>query len=35
LGGAIIFGMNAIAVEGDGLMLRAGQAVGEGDWRFE
>jgi hypothetical protein len=34
LGGAITFGMNAIVVEGDGLMLRVGQAVG-GRWRFE
>jgi uncharacterized protein YcbX len=34
LRGAITFGMNAIVVEGDGLMLRVGQAVG-GTWRFE
>jgi uncharacterized protein YcbX len=34
LGGAITFGMNAIVVEGDGLMLRVGQGV-EGEWRFE
>jgi len=33
LGGAITFGMNAIVVEGDGQMLRVGQAVG-GEWRF-
>jgi uncharacterized protein YcbX len=34
LDGAITFGMNAIVVEGDGQMLRVGQAV-EGEWRFE
>lgn len=34
LGGAITFGMNAIVVEGDGLVLRVGQVVG-GGWRFE
>jgi hypothetical protein len=34
LDGAITFGMNAIVVEGDGQMLRVGQAVG-GEWRFE
>lgn len=34
LGGAITFGMNAIVVEGDGLVLRVGQVVG-GQWRFE
>ena len=34
LGGAITFGMNAIVVEGDGLVLRVGQVVG-GEWRFE
>ena len=34
LGGAITFGMNAIVVEGDGQMLRVGQAVA-GEWRFE
>jgi hypothetical protein len=34
LGGAVTFGMNAIVVEGDGLMLRVGQEVG-GKWRFE
>jgi uncharacterized protein YcbX len=34
LGGAITFGMNAIVVEGGGLVLRVGQAV-EGEWRFE
>ena len=34
LGGAITFGMNAIVVQGDGLVLRVGQTVG-GAWRFE
>lgn len=34
LGGAVTFGMNAVVVEGDGLVLRVGQAVG-GEWRFE
>ncbi len=34
LGGAITFGMNAIVLEGDGLMLRVGQAVDAG-WRFD
>jgi hypothetical protein len=33
LGGAVTFGMNAIVVEGDGQMLRVGQAMG-GEWRF-
>jgi uncharacterized protein len=34
LNGAITFGMNAIVLDGDGLVLRVGQAVGA-DWRFE
>lgn len=34
LNGAITFGMNAIVLEGDGLVLRVGQAV-EADWRFD
>jgi uncharacterized protein len=34
LRGAITFGMNAIVLEGDGQVLRVGQAVGA-DWRFE
>jgi len=34
LNGAITFGMNAIVLEGDGQVLRVGQAVGA-DWRFE
>lgn len=34
LGGAISFGMNAIVVEGDGLVLRVGQAV-TADWKFD
>lgn len=34
VGGAIIFGMNAIVLEGDGRMLRVGQRV-SGDWRFD
>ena len=34
LHGAITFGMNAIVLEGDGQVLRVGQAVGA-DWRFE
>ena len=33
LGNALTFGMNAIVVEGDGLVLRVGQAVA-GEWRF-
>ncbi|MDO9438458.1 MOSC domain-containing protein [Hydrogenophaga sp.] len=32
--GAITFGMNAIVLEGDALMLRVGQSVGA-DWKFE
>lgn len=31
--GAITFGMNAIVLDGDGLVLRVGQRV-SGDWRF-
>ncbi len=34
LDGALIFGMNAIVLDGDGLVLRVGQAV-EGEWRFD
>jgi uncharacterized protein len=34
LNGAITFGMNAIVLEGDGLVLRVGQAVAA-DWRFD
>jgi uncharacterized protein YcbX len=34
LGGAITFGMNAIVLEGDGQVLRVGQAV-TGRWRFD
>lgn len=34
LNGAITFGMNAIVVEGDGQVLRTGQAV-TADWKFE
>lgn len=34
LDGAITFGMNAIVLEGDGLVLRVGQRVGA-DWRFD
>lgn len=34
LGGAITFGMNAIVLEGDGLLLRPGQVV-RADWKFE
>jgi uncharacterized protein len=34
LNGAITFGMNAIVLEGDGLVLRVGQAVGA-DWKFD
>ncbi|WP_374411453.1 MOSC domain-containing protein [Hydrogenophaga sp.] len=34
LNGAITFGMNAIVVEGDGLVLRTGQAVGA-NWTFD
>jgi len=34
LNGAITFGMNAIVLEGDGLMLRVGQSV-RADWAFE
>jgi uncharacterized protein YcbX len=33
LNGAITFGMNAIVLEGDGLILRVGQAV-KADWNF-
>ncbi len=33
LDGAITFGMNAIVIEGDGQVLRVGQAV-RADWRF-
>lgn len=32
--GAITFGMNAIVLEGDGLVLRVGQAVAA-DWKFD
>ena len=32
--GGITFGMNAIVLEGDGELLRVGQAV-SGDWRFD
>jgi hypothetical protein len=32
--GAITFGMNAIVIEGDGLVLRVGQTVSAG-WRFD
>jgi uncharacterized protein YcbX len=34
LNGAITFGMNAIVLDGDGLVLKVGQAVGA-DWRFD
>ena len=34
LNGAITFGMNAIVLEGDGLVLKVGQAVGA-DWQFD
>jgi uncharacterized protein len=34
LNGAITFGMNAIVLEGDGLILRVGHSVGA-DWRFD
>ena len=34
MNGAITFGMNAITLEGDGLVLKVGQAVGA-DWRFD
>jgi hypothetical protein len=34
LNGAITFGMNAIVLEGDGLVLRVGQSV-SADWRFD
>jgi len=34
LNGAITFGMNAIVLEGDGLLLKVGQAVGA-DWTFD
>ncbi|MCW5653088.1 MOSC N-terminal beta barrel domain-containing protein [Hydrogenophaga sp.] len=34
LNGAVTFGMNAIVIEGDGQMLRVGQAV-TADWRFD
>ncbi len=34
LNGAVTFGMNAIVVRGDGLLLRVGQAVGA-DFRFD
>ncbi|MCV0438156.1 MAG: MOSC N-terminal beta barrel domain-containing protein [Hydrogenophaga sp.] len=34
LNGAITFGMNAIVLEGDGQMLRLGQAV-SADWQFD
>ena len=34
LDGALTFGMNAIVLEGDGLVLRVGQAV-HADWRFD
>jgi len=34
LNGAITFGMNAIVLEGDGLMLRVGQTV-SADWTFD
>ena len=34
LAGAITFGMNAIVLAGDGLMLRVGQPVGA-DWAFD
>ena len=34
LGGAVTFGMNAVVAEGDGQVLRVGQAVA-GEWRFE
>ncbi|MCU0761989.1 MAG: MOSC domain-containing protein [Hydrogenophaga sp.] len=34
LNGAITFGMNAIVLEGDGFVLRPGQAV-RADWRFD
>jgi uncharacterized protein YcbX len=33
LDGALTFGMNAIVIEGDGLILRLGQSV-RGEWRF-
>jgi uncharacterized protein YcbX len=32
--GAVTFGMNAIVLEGDGLMLRVGQSV-SADWQFD
>ena len=32
--GAVTFGMNAIVVQGDGLLLRVGQVV-EADFRFD
>ena len=34
LGGAITFGMNAIVLGGDGLILRVGQPV-TADWAFD
>jgi len=34
LDGAITFGMNAIVLQGDGLVLRPGQTVGA-DWKFD
>jgi len=34
LNGALTFGMNAIVLEGDGLMLRVGQPV-QADWAFD
>jgi uncharacterized protein YcbX len=34
LNGAVTFGMNAIVIEGDGQMLRVGQAV-SADWTFD
>lgn len=34
LGGAVTFGMNAVVAQGDGSVLRVGQAVA-GEWRFE
>jgi uncharacterized protein YcbX len=34
LNGALTFGMNAIVLEGDGLVLRVGQSV-SADWRFD
>ncbi len=34
MGGAVTFGMNAIVLEGDGVVLREGQVV-TADWRFD